>query len=112
MNSYAWAWLVLSASIAVEIAGTLALRQSQGFSRMVPAVYCGACYVAAVWLMGIALRRLDVGVTYAVWAAGGTAGTAVMGMWLYNEPYAVSRLLGLSLIVIGVAVLNWQGPHA
>ena len=111
MTTVLQAWLLLLASIVAEIAGTLALRQSQGFSKLWPVVACISCYLLAVWLMGIALRRLDMGLTYAVWAAGGTAGTALIGMLLFGEPYNVARLAGLALILAGVVVLSLQGAH-
>ena len=111
MSPVVQAWLWLLASLVAEVAGTLALRQSQGFSRLWPVVLCIALYLLAVWLMGIALRRLDMGLTYAVWAAGGTAGTALLGMLLFDEPWHVARLAGLGLILAGVVVLNLQGAH-
>lgn len=111
MNQVLFAWLMLLASIVAEIVGTLALRYSQGLSKWGPALLCGGCYLLAVWLMGIALRRLDMGLTYAVWAAGGTAGTALLGMLVFSEPYNAARMLGLGLIVSGVVLLNLQGSH-
>ena len=34
----AWAWTALAVSIAFEVAGTLLLRLSEGFTRIAPAV--------------------------------------------------------------------------
>ncbi|WP_293764594.1 SMR family transporter [uncultured Aquitalea sp.] len=106
-----FAWAMLLASIVAEIIGNLALRQSQGLSRLLPSLASCLCYLSAIWLMGLALRRLDMGLTYAVWAAGGTAGTALLGIWLYGEAAGPMRLAGLGLIAAGVVALNLQGGH-
>jgi len=55
------AWLWLAASVISEVAGTVALRQSDGFSRVVPAVIAGACYVLAVWWMSLAMKHIGMG---------------------------------------------------
>jgi small multidrug resistance pump len=100
------AWSLLGVSVISEVVGTVALKQSAGFSKAVPAILAGSCYVLAVWLMAIAMKRIEMGTTYAVWAASGTALTAVVGMAVYDEDASPLKLLGLVLVVVGVAVLN------
>jgi small multidrug resistance pump len=56
--------------------------------------------------MSIALKHLEMGLTYAVWAGAGTALTAILGMIWFNEAMSISRLAGLALIVVGVVALN------
>jgi hypothetical protein len=41
---------------------------SSGFTKFIPAAIAGFFYVVAIWLMAIAMRQLEMGVTYAVWA--------------------------------------------
>ena len=106
MGSNLVSWLLIGVSVVSEVAGTIALKHSEGFSRLLPAALAGSCYVFAVWLMSIAMKQLEMGLTYAVWAASGTAVTAVVGMAIYGEPATVFRLLGLGLVVGGVVVLN------
>lgn len=105
MDTTFLAWLLLAASIAAEVCGNIALRHCDGFTRLLPAAAAGGCFVLAVWLMSLALRRLDMGLTYAVWAGCGTAITAAVGMAAYGEPASGPRLAGLACVVIGVAVL-------
>lgn len=108
MNAHLVAWLVLAASVVSEVIGTVALKQSHGFTRLLPALLAGSCYVLAVWLMAVAMRQLEMGITYAVWAACGTAATALIGIAYYGEQASVSKLAGLAFIVVGVALLNLQ----
>ena len=69
----------------------------------------GFCYVLAVWLMSIAMKQLEMGLTYAVWAASGIAVTAMIGMVVYGEPATAFRLVGLGMVVGGVVLLAIGG---
>lgn len=106
MNSQTLSWLVLAISVVLETAGTLALKQSTGLTKPGPAALCGLFYICAIWFMGISMRRLDMGVAYAAWAAGSTALTALMGSLLLNEHLTLAKVMGLTLIGAGVALLN------
>ncbi|MGJ7498984.1 DMT family transporter [Variovorax sp. ZT5P49] len=100
------AWLLLAASVAAEVAGTVALRFAEGFTRPLPSLITGLCYAAAIWLMSLAVKHLGIGLGYAVWAGCGTALIAVVGMWWFDEPATPLRLAGLLAILAGVVVLN------
>ena len=106
MTSAPAAWLLLAASVVAEVVGTVALKHSAGFARPLPAAMACVCYLMAVWLMSLSMRRLDMGVTYAVWAASGTAAIAVVGMAFHGEAASVLKLAGLLLVVVGVVLLN------
>jgi quaternary ammonium compound-resistance protein SugE len=55
---------------------------------------------------------LPVGTAYAVWVGIGAVGTAILGMWLFNESRDVARIVCLLLIVAGVAGLKFVTPSA
>ncbi|MGN8083998.1 DMT family transporter [Variovorax sp. 22077] len=106
MGFHVPAWLLLAASIAAEVFGTIALRHADGFTRWWPSLLTCGLYAFAIWLMSLAVRHLDVGLAYAVWAGVGTALTAVVGMLWFGEAVHASRLIGIALIVGGVVILN------
>ena len=58
MKSILVAWSVLAASVVAEVAGTVALKHSGGFTKLFPAAIAGLFYVVAIWLMAIAMRQL------------------------------------------------------
>jgi len=109
MSPLLTAWLVLAASVMSEVAGTVALKHSAGFTKPLPAVLAGGCYVAAVWLMAVAMRQLEMGIAYAVWAAGGTAITVLIGILRYGEQLSIHKLAGVGLVLLGVIMLNLSG---
>ena len=98
--------LFLTAAILSEIAATLALRASDGFSKLGPTLGAVAGYVLAFALLSQALRTIEVGVAYAVWSGVGTAAITLIGIVALGESSAVLKLVGTALIVAGVVVLN------
>ena len=96
----------LATAILVEIVATLALRASDGFSRPGPALLAVAGYVLAFALLSQALKTIEVGIAYAVWAGVGTAAITVIGIVALGESSAVLKLVGTALIVVGVVLLN------
>jgi small multidrug resistance pump len=106
MNPSLWAWLLVAASVVVEVIGTVALKYSDGFSKLIPTAGAATCYAVAIWLMAVAMRHLEMGITYAVWAASGTAATALVGIALFGENAGLIKTLGLVCVIGGVVMLN------
>jgi multidrug transporter EmrE-like cation transporter len=71
--------LLLSFAIVTEVAGTIALRYSDGFTKLGPSALVVLGYGTSFWLLALVLRELSVGTTYAVWSAVGTALIAAFG---------------------------------
>jgi multidrug transporter EmrE-like cation transporter len=103
--------LLLSFAIVTEVAGTVALRYSEGFTRPLPSAFVVLGYGISFWLLALVLRELSVGTTYAVWSAAGTALIAVVGVFAFGEPATALKLASLALIIIGVVGLNLAGSH-
>jgi multidrug transporter EmrE-like cation transporter len=106
-----YAWTLLIAAIASEVAGTVALRMSDGFSRPVPAAVVVVTYGLSFWLLALVLQRFSIGTAYAVWAGLGTAAIAAVGVVVWNEPLNALKLASLGLVIAGVAGLNVAGGH-
>ncbi len=100
------AWIMIIVAGVFEIIWALAMKQSEGFSRFWPSVLCVGMMLASFGLLLSALRWLEVGTAYAVWTGIGAAGTALFGILLFKEPATASRLLFLSLILIGIVGLK------
>ena len=103
--------LLLSFAIVTEVVGTVALRYSEGFTRLLPSAVVVLGYGASFWLLALVLRELSIGTTYAVWSAAGTALIAAVGMLAFGEQATALKLASLGLIIIGVVGLNLAGSH-
>jgi small multidrug resistance pump len=105
-------WVLLTAAIATEVAGTLALRGSDGFTKLVPSVITVAGYVASFILLAIVLKSLPVGIVYAIWSAVGIALVAVLGKLMFGDPVPPLAMAGMVLIVGGVVLVGMSGAKA
>jgi small multidrug resistance pump len=103
--------LLLSLAIVTEVVGTVALRYSDGFTKLAPGVVVVLGYGASFWLLALVLKQLSIGTTYAVWSAAGTALIAAFGIFALGEPATALKLASLGLIVVGVIGLNLGGAH-
>lgn len=102
-------WLFLAGAIILEVAGTTSMKLSEGFTRIVPSVLMVALYAASFFVLALALKKVDVSVAYAVWAGMGTALIAVIGIYFFQEPLSLIKVISIVLIIIGVVGLNLSG---
>jgi multidrug transporter EmrE-like cation transporter len=103
--------LLLSLAIVTEVAATIALRFTDGFTRVVPSTVVVLGYGISFWLLALVLRQLSLGTTYAVWSAAGTALIAAVGVFAFGEPATALKVASLGLIILGVVGLNMAGSH-
>ena len=103
--------LLLAIAIVAEVGGTVALKYADGFTKAGPSALVIAGYGLSCWMLALVLRDLPIGLTYAVWAAAGTALIAAVGILAFGEPATTLKLLSLGLIIAGVVGLNMAGSH-
>ena len=100
------AWVLLVLAIGAEVVGTLSLKASDGFSRLWPSVAVVVGYGLAFTLLAFALKTLDVGPAYALWAGLGTVGAAVGGWLIFSERLSLITVSGIVIVVIGVVAIT------
>ena len=103
--------ILLTIAILAEVAGTVALKYTNGFTNLGPSALVVAGYGLSFWMLALVLRDLPIGLTYAVWAAVGTALIAAIGIFAFGEPATTMKLLSLGLIIAGTVGLNVAGSH-
>ena len=103
------AWFYLILAILLEIAGTTMLKLSDGFSKLLPSVAMVVFYALSFGTLSLTLKRIDVGVAYAVWSALGTALIAAIGVLWFHEPVTALKVFSLVAIIGGVVGLYLSG---
>ncbi|HDR9072091.1 multidrug efflux SMR transporter [Burkholderia vietnamiensis] len=106
------AWLILAASVAAESLGTAALNLSVGFTRLLPSVLTVTFYVAAVILMAVATKRIEMSLAYAAWAGSSVVLTVVIGFVWFGESMNVVKAIGLIAAISGIVLLNFSSNGA
>jgi quaternary ammonium compound-resistance protein SugE len=100
------AWALLGIAGILEIAFALCMKQSAGFTRLMPSLFTVAAGLSSVALLSFSLRTLPIGTGYAVWTGIGAAGTAILGIVVLGESAAPLRILCIVLILAGVIGLK------
>jgi quaternary ammonium compound-resistance protein SugE len=92
-----------------ETCFSIGLKYSNGFTRLWPSVATAIMIALSLGLVGVATRSLPLGTAYAVWTGIGSVGTVVLGIVLFGESAALSRMACLGLIVSGIVGLKVLG---
>lgn len=102
---------ILMVAIGVEVAATAALPRTQSFTQPLWTVLVLGGYMVSIWLLALVVKHMQVSVAYAIWAGLGTAAIAVVGVVMLGESWDLTKALALTMIVLGVVVLNLHGAH-
>lgn len=99
-------WMYLGLAIAAEVAGSAALKQSAGFTKLSFAALSVASFAVALFFLSLALRVMPLGIAYAIWAGIGIVLISLIGVVVFRQTLDVAAIAGIGLIVAGVIVLN------
>jgi small multidrug resistance pump len=99
-------WFYLALAILMEVLGTTCMKLSEGFSKLVPSVLVFVLYGVCFVLMILALKRIELGVTYAIWSGLGTALIALIGIVWFQESVSLMKIVSIGFIVLGVVGLR------
>jgi len=62
--------------------------------------------VVSFYLLSLAIKSLPIGTAYAIWTGIGALGVVLIGIFLFNEPANILRILFLCLILVGIIGLK------
>lgn len=103
-------WIILIVAGLFEIGWAIGLKYTEGFTRLWPSVWTIAAMIVSLGLLGLAMKSLPAGTSYAVWVGVGAVGTAILGIVLLGEPATAGRLASLALILAGIVGLKLSSP--
>lgn len=103
-------WFILVIAGLFEVGWAIGLKYTAGFTRLLPSALTLVSMVISVVLLGLAMRTLPVGVSYAVWTGIGIVGTAVLGAVLLHEGLSTGQWICIGLILAGIAGLKLFSP--
>jgi small multidrug resistance pump len=99
-------WFYLAVAIVLEVTGTTCMKLSQGFTRPLPSVLVFVLYMVSFSFMILALKKMELGVVYAIWAGLGTALIALIGIVWFQESASLLKIVSILFIVLGVVGLR------
>lgn len=99
-------WIILFLAGLFEIGWAIGLKYTEGFTRPIPTVLTVAAMLASLGLLGLAMKELPLGTSYAIWTGVGAVGTVIAGIFLFGESTSLFRLGSVLLICIGLLGLK------
>jgi len=102
-------YIYLFLTIILGIVSNGFLKSTNGFTNIIPTIFCIITIILAIFCMAKAMNIIPVGFTYATY--GGLTITAVtlFGVFKYNQVPNLYGIIGIILIIIGVILLNTLG---
>lgn len=99
-------YFYLALAILSEVIATSLLKKTAGFTILSPSVVVIAGYALAFYFLSLTVDTIPVGVAYAIWSGVGIVIISLVGIVLYNQFLNIPTIIGIALIIIGVAILN------
>jgi len=99
-------YIALIIAVIFETIGTAALESSQQFTKPLPMVIMAVTYALSFYFMAQALKVMPMGLVYAIWSGLGIVLIAGAGVVWFHQRLDGAAILGMLLILAGVAVIN------
>jgi small multidrug resistance pump len=99
-------WFYLILAIGLEVSGTTCMKLSDGFAKTTASFLIFVFYGLSIIALTLAVKRIDISVSYAVWSGLGTGLMAVIGVVWFGEPLTSLKAAALALIIVGVVAVN------
>lgn len=96
----------LGIAILFEIIATTALKKSEQFTQLLPSIITVIGYFAAFYFLSFAIRTIPIGIAYAIWSGVGIVIITIIGAVFFKQIPDLPAIIGLTLIIIGVVVIN------
>ena len=100
------AWVYLVAAGILEIVWAFTMKQSHGFTRLMPSAITVVAMIGSVWLLALAMRTLPLGTAYTIWTGIGAVGAFVVGILFLGELASAMRITAAVLIVSGLVLMK------
>ena len=100
------AWILLTFAGLLEIVWAFSMKQSEGFTRLVPSVVTIVTMIASFALLSLSMKTLPLGTAYTVWTGIGAVGAFLVGILVLGELVTPMRVLAAILIVAGLVLMK------
>lgn len=100
------AWIMLLVAGIFEVVWAYSMKQSEGFTRLLPSIVTLVMMVASFLLLSFAMRSIPLGTAYTVWTGIGALGAFLVGVVLLGEQLNPTRILAAVLIVCGLVLMK------
>lgn len=100
------AWIMLFVAGVLEVVWAYSMKQSEGFTRLVPSIITIVMMAASFGLLSFAMRSIPLGTAYTIWTGIGAVGAFVVGIVVLGEHVNPTRIIAALLIVSGLVLMK------
>ncbi|MES2534795.1 MAG: multidrug efflux SMR transporter [Pseudomonadota bacterium] len=104
-------WILLVIAGILEVVWAFSMKQSHGFTKLVPSLVTIVMMIASFGLLSISMRTLPLGTAYMVWTGIGAIGAFIVGITVLDEPLNATRVIAAALIVCGLVLMKLSSPE-
>ncbi len=108
MNQFS-GYILLVLAVIFGIASNSSLKMTDGFTKLVPSIYCSVLIILCILCLAKAMITIPVGFTYATYGGLTITAVTIFGIVKYNQMPNLYGIIGIALIVVGVLVVNLLG---
>ena len=102
------AWIILIVAGGLEVIWTYFMKQSDGFTKLVPSAIAIGASLESFVLLAVAMKTLPLGTAYTVWTGIGAIGAFAIGIVVLEEPANATRVLAAGLIISGIVLMKFS----
>ena len=99
--------LILTLAICLEVTGTMCMKLSDGYKKIIPSIFVFVLYIAAFAMVPFILKTIPLSITYAVWAGCGTVMVSILSIIFFKDRVTVGKVLSIFGVAISLACLNY-----
>ena len=103
------AYIILLIAVILGTASNSFANSAQGFTLLLPSVLTALTIVGCMFALSLVMKTIPVGVTYASFAGLCIIATTMVGIYKFNQIPDFYTILGISLIIAGVVIVNLLG---
>ena len=105
------AWAMLLIAGILEVVWAFYMKQSAGFTRLVPSVITLVAMLGSFLLLAFSMKTLPLGTAYVIWTGIGAVGAFLVGIMILGEQAGAIRILAAVLIVSGLVLMKMGSPQ-
>ena len=102
-------YIILAIGIITGIAANSLGKISDGFTKLTPTIACLILMSVTMFSLAKAMTVIPVGFAYSTYSGLTVTGVLVFAMLKYNQIPNLYASVGITLIVIGVVMVNYLG---
>ncbi|MFC0141735.1 multidrug/spermidine efflux SMR transporter subunit MdtJ [Erwinia mallotivora] len=103
-------WLFLAFAIVAEVIGTLSMKYASTSGNVSGHVAMYLMITLSYIFLSLAVRRIALGVAYALWEGGGLVLITLGSVLIFGELLSPLKLAGLVVMICGIWLIKSGSP--